>query len=242
MTTTKATTNDSLGSHVQGGSAGNRCPRITTRKRGWATPRRTLAVAVAAALVGGLGLGRAATAGGGRDTDEVMANLDFTHFDGGARFCDGQDGTYDEERGIASGTSTGDPRLSGRFEFHFSSLDRLTDDGHLGTLQGRFEVFDPGTGKRKVDAELHAVQRYGEELGLIVGKVVDPGSGPGEETMGAGSLTANVRVSFVEIDGAFDVIGQIGGTSDVQAMPAVIQTGGCTGPFEPYSFDLPTSP
>lgn len=52
-------------------------------------------------------------------------------------------------------------------------------------------------------------QRYGEERGLISGKVADQGTGPGEETMGAGSLVANTLFRFVEEDGSFDVIGQI---------------------------------
>lgn len=233
--------------HTQTTQAGGRGPvgkRPPRSGPGWvhATTRGTIALAVAVPLVAVLGIGTAALGGGGQDTDEVLAALDFTHFEGKARFCEGQDGTYDEERGVARGTSTGDPRLSGPFEVHFNSLDRLTDDGHLGTLEGRFLVFDPATGKRKVDADVHVVQRYGEQSGLIVGKVVDPGAGPGEETMGAVALMANVRVSFVEVGGVFDVIGQIGGTSDVKTMPAVIQTGGCTGPFESFAFELPTSP
>lgn len=192
-----------------------------------------LALAIAVLVVAGLGPGTAARAGGGRgggDTDEVLATLDFTRFEGRARLCEGQDGTYDEETGVASGTSTGDPRLSGRFEMRFTSLDRLSDEGHLGTVRGRFEVFDPVTGKKKVDAAFQLVQRYGEELGLIVGKVADQGT-----------LMANTRISFVEANGTFDIVGQIGGTSELKEMPALIQGGGCTGPFEPFAFDLPLS-
>jgi len=106
---------------------------------------------------------------------------------------------------------------------------------------GRFEVFDPGTGRGKVNAELRLVQRYGEELGLIFGNVTDHGTGPGEETTGKGTLTANTRISFVEVNGTFDVIGQIGGTLDSTAMSAVIQSAGCTDPYEQFAFDLPTA-
>lgn len=202
---------------------------------------KRVALAVTVPLLFVLGLGTAALAGGGRDTDEVLATLDFAHFEGKFRLCDGQDGTYDEERGVASGTSTGDPRLSGPFEMHFESLDRLTDEGHLGTVRGTFEVSDPDTGKKKVDAVFHLVQRYGEERGLIFGNVSDQGTGPTEETIGAGTLMANALVSFVEEDGNFDVVGQIGGTSDSTEMPALIQQGGCTGPFEDFAFDLPST-
>lgn len=208
--------------------------RCTARSK-----RRVVAVAVAVLSV--FALGSAAFAGGGGDTDEVLATLDFSRVQGQFRLCEGQDGTYDEEKGVASGTSTGDPRLSGRFEVHFTSLDRLTDEGHLGTVRGTFEVFDPDTGKKKVDATFHFVQRYGEERGVIVGRVVDEGTGPSEETTGAGTLVANVQISFVEEDGTFDVVGQIGGTSDSTQMPAVIQRGHCTGPFEDFAFDLPLS-
>lgn len=203
--------------------------------------KRGLALAVTVPMLTVVGLGTAALAGRGADIDEVTATLDFAHFEGQFRFCDGPDGTYDEEMGLARGTSSGDPRLSGHFEMHFSSLDRVTDEGHLGTVAGTFRVFDPATGRTKVDARFRAVQRYGEELGLIFGNVIDGGSGPTEETTGAGELTANIRISFVEVDGAFDVLGQIGGTSTSTEIPAVIQSGGCTGPYERFAFELPTS-
>ena len=78
-------------------------------------------------------------------------------------------------------------------------------------------------------------------MGVIFGEVADEGSGPGEETMGAGTLVANMRITFVEENGAFDIVGQIGGTSASISLPAVIQSGGCTGPFEDFAFDLPLS-
>ncbi len=206
-----------------------------------AAAKKRVALAVTMPLLSVLGLGGAALAGRGADIDEVQATLDFARFEGKFRLCVGLDGIYDEGMGTASGISAGDSRLSGRFAMHFQSLDRLTDEGHLGTVSGRFEVFDPDTGRRKVNAEFRLVQRSGEELGLIFGNVADHGTGPGEETTGTGTLTANTRISFVEVNGAFDVIGQIGGTSDATAMPAVIQSGGCTGPYEQFAFDLPTS-
>lgn len=168
------------------------------------------------------------SAGGARATDEVIATLDFKRVEGGARFCEGHDGTYDQERGAAHGTSSGDPRLSGRMVLDFVSLDRLTDAGHLGTLTGRLRVFDPGTGRKKVDARVDVVQHYGEQVGILVGEV-DGGS----------VIVGNVRIGFVEQDGQFDIVGQIGGETDRPNMPAVIQSGRCSGPFEPYEFDLP---
>ncbi len=96
---------------------------------------------------------------------------------------------------------------------------------HLGTIGGSFEVFDQVTGRKKVDATIHAVQRYGQERGVIVGKVF--GS---EESTGVDTLVANVQVDFVEENGAFDAVGQIGGTSDSAQMPAVLQNGESTEP------------
>lgn len=230
------------GREGNGSNSADAPPRVAMIRRLRAKIRSKRAVAVALPLVAVLGFGTAAVAGAGKDVDEVVTMLDFTRFEGRFRLCEGQDGTYDEEMGVASGVSTGDPRLSGRFEMHFKSMDRLSDEGHLGTVSGEFEVFDPDTGTKKVDAEFQLVQRYGEERGLIYGKVADQGTGPGEETTGAGTLVANTRISFVEVNGAFDVVGQIGGTSDSKDMPAVIRSGKCSGPFERFAFDLPQSP
>ena len=58
--------------------------------------RQRVALALTVPLLVVLGLGTAAVARAGGDTDEVLAMLDFTHVEGRFRLCDGQDGTYDE--------------------------------------------------------------------------------------------------------------------------------------------------
>lgn len=212
--------------------------RTPPRSRGAGRAGRAATALVAAGLV--LGLTGSALAGTfDSDTDTVLAELDFQRFEGRARFCEGSDGTYDQEMGVASGTATGDPRLTGDFELHFKSLDRLTEDGHVGTVGGTFRVTDPGTGRKKVDAEFLLVQDQGVERGLVFGKVADAGRGPSEETMGAGRLLGGFEVIFLDTPEGFDVVGRIGGEAGSLTMPAVIQQGGCSGSYETYAFDLP---
>lgn len=195
------------------------------------TPRLRL-VAVAAAVTGSLLVmstgASAILASGSRNTDEVTATLDFKRVQGAARFCDGRDGTYDQERGVVSGIASGDPRLSGRIALRFRSLDRLTDEGHLGTFRGRLRVFNPSTGRMKLNSRVHLVQHYGDQVGVLVGTTAD-----------GSSIVANVRIRFTEVNGNFDIVGQVGGQSDSKTMPAVVQRGKCSGPYEPYAFDLP---
>lgn len=215
------------------GSVSGRQPRRWRR-------RRVLA-AVMATSVATVGLGATAVArSGDRSTHEVMAMLDFKHVEGRFRLCPGSDGTYDEEVGVARGIVTGDPRLSGAFEVRFQSLDRLTDEGHLGRLSGTFVVTDEATGRRKVDATLELVQQYGLQVGTLVGHVWPQPGAPGATSTGLGKLVANVKIGFVDSDAGWDIVGQIGGSFPSEAMPAIIQVGGgCTGSFETFSFALP---
>jgi hypothetical protein len=92
-----------------------------------------------------------------------------------------------------------------------------------------------------VDARIYAVTKNEESLtGFMRGSVNDEGVPP-EPTAGAGKLFANFRVLELEVPGdpGFDLEGQIGGTGSEQ-MPAVIQSGRCSGPFERFETDLPS--
>lgn len=189
------------------------------------------------ALVAALGMGAAAFAVQSTPkTDEVQATLDFTRAEGKGRTCEGSGGRFDDEEIRATGTSTGDARLAGNFEMQLEILDRSDEeaDTALGTTQGRFIVRDSETGKVKVDARIHAVDKDDEVIGFIRGQA------KGED---GGALFANFRIEFTEtIDeaagtGTFDVAGQIGGTTDSSEMPAVIQSGQCKGASEKFAFD-----
>jgi hypothetical protein len=214
---------------------------------GWKRGRLSAALALIAGL--GLSAGAVAIAGDDNDggsgrpqTDEVTATVDFTHFEGRFRGCTGEDGEYTEAHVTVTGTSTGDSRLTGEVEarVHFLDLE-VGPEAVIGTNRGRFIVRDPATGKKKVDAHIYAVTKNEETLkGFMRGKVNDEGVPP-EPTAGAGELFANFRVLVVEVPGdpGFDFEGQIGGTGSEQ-MPAVIQSGRCSGPFERSETDLPS--
>ena len=188
---------------------------------------------------GALGVGAAAFAvQSGPKTDEVVATLDFMRVEGKGRTCEGRDGTYDSAKVRATGTSSGDPRLAGKFEVEIDVLDKFDEEtgALLGTTQGKFIVRDPQTGKVKVDARILAVDKDEEIIGFVRGQA------QGED---GGDLFGNLRINFVEeIDedagtGTFDVEGQLGGTTVSREMPAVIQSGQCKGRFERFAFDLP---
>src|SRR4051812_18751240 len=55
--------------------------------------------------------------GGALNTDEAHAHALLTHAHIQTRECDGADGHYQESKNVFSGTSEGDPRLSGAIEF-----------------------------------------------------------------------------------------------------------------------------
>lgn len=205
------------------------------------TRRRRVLAAGAAAAIAVVGVGTTAVArSSNHATHEVMAMLDFKHLDGRFRLCEGTDGTYDEENGVARGMVSGDPRLSGPFELRFDTLDRLTDEGHLGRFSGTFVVVDEATGRRKVDAKVELVQHYGLQVGTMVGQVWPTVAERGSAASGPATLAANVKIGFIETDAGWDIVGQIGGSFPSEAMPAIIQMGGrCTGSFEAYSIPLP---
>src|SRR5207248_11006497 len=86
--------------------------------------------------------------GGALNTDEAHAQALLTHVHIKTRECDGADGHYAESKNVFSGTSAGDPRLSGAIEF-----EMLYDLLNVTVLHGpdvaRITVRDPATGRVK---------------------------------------------------------------------------------------------
>ena len=167
-------------------------------------------------------------------TDPVMAVTTYTHIEGKARLCDGQDGQYLQQRFTAIGTSTGDPRLTGNVEVH-AQHDLLNLGTGFGAIHAKYVIRDPRNRKRKFDGVFQAAVTQEISQGFLRGKVLDDGVDTNEETSGDGELFANIRTTF-HANGA--VTSQIGGTTDGRN-PAVIQSGHCTGAWEKFAFDIP---
>lgn len=197
--------------------------------------RRRFGLVIAIGL-GIFGLTAVAVASHGNrpQTDSVMAVQTYTHIEGKFRECEGQDGPYLQQRFTATGTSTGDPRLTGDVEVrvHRDLLNLATG---FGTFHARLVIRDPSTGRKKVEGEWQAVTAQDISQGLLRGEVRDEGVATSEETSGRGELFANIRTRF-HPNGA--VTSQIGGATDGRN-PAVIQSGRCTGRWEKFGADIP---
>jgi hypothetical protein len=197
-------------------------------------PRRGLGLAGVVAL-GVLGVVAAALAAGGRqpDTDSVLANVVFTHVEGKTRLCEGLDGEYAEQVVTVTGTSTGDPRLSGRVTFSVDVL--LNVENGVGTEDGSIRIQDAQSGRTKLKARAQDAGVAEIWEGLLAGHVRDRGSG-GEESTGSGQIHANYRITAFP-NGAVTM--QIGGVNPDARNPGVIFNGRCKGKFERFEADIP---
>lgn len=194
--------------------------------------RRSLAVMVALGL---LGVVAAAVAASGRqpDTDSVMATVVFSHVEGKTRSCQGVDGEYAEQFVTVTGTSTGDPRLSGKVKFSVRVIVNV--ENGVGTESGTIRVHDAQTGHTKVKAQAKDAGVAEIWQGLLFGQVRDRGAG-GEETAGAGAIHGNYRITFMP-NGAVTM--QIGGEAADGRIPGVIFSGQCKGKYERFESDIP---
>lgn len=130
------------------------------------------------------------------------------------RTCTGSDGSYNETRGVYSGTSTGDPRLTGNIVIRTRTLVNTTTG--LGTTTGR--VFLNSNGRRTAVAGLQAVNTQSGRLqGFVAGKVRDTSSGKT-------GLYANFSAAF-NSDGTA-LTGELGGNAPATDS-AVFQRGSC---------------
>ncbi len=112
--------------------------------------RRSLAGMVALGLLGVVAAGVAAS-GRQPDTDSVMATVVFSHVEGKTRSCEGVDGEYAEQYVTVTGTSTGDPRLSGKVTFSVYVIVNV--ENGVGTENGTIRIQEAQTGRTKVKAQ-----------------------------------------------------------------------------------------
>jgi hypothetical protein len=194
--------------------------------------RRSLAVIV---VLGILGVVAAAVAASGRqpDTDSVMATVVFSHVEGKTRSCEGIGGEYAEQFVTVTGTSTGDPRMSGNVAFSVRVIVNV--ENGVGAESGTIRIQDAQTGRTKVKAQAKDAGVAEIWQGLVAGQVRDGGSG-GEETSGAGEIHGNYRITFMP-NGAVTM--QIGGEAADGRIPGVIFSGKCKGKFERFESDIP---
>jgi hypothetical protein len=195
---------------------------------------RRLGLAGLVAL-GALGVIAAAVAAGGRqpDTDNVMATVVFSHVEGKTRLCEGVDGEYAEQVVRVTGTSTGDPRLSGKVTFSVYVVINI--ENGVGTESGSIRIQDAQTGRTKLKAKAQDAGVAEIWEGLLAGRVRDRGSG-GEESTGEGQIHANYRITAFP-NGAVTM--RIGGVNADSRNPGVIFDGRCRGKFEPFEADIP---
>lgn len=162
--------------------------------------------------------------GGSLHSDDVQASVIITHIHVKSRQCDAQDGHYFEGRSVFTGTSVGDPRLSGQFEF--AVIQDLFNATQLnGPQRANIEIRDPVTGRKKAEGATSAWGPADFVQGTIVGAVRDEGGGS-EETSGSGRLIANFRLTY-HANGAVSI--QIGGATTDNQLPAGIWRSGCAG-------------
>jgi hypothetical protein len=192
-----------------------------------ARPRSVVIGVALVAFAAGTGLALAGDDGNGAKPQTDRVNARFTLADDETEFrsCQGKDGPYLELKQEVTGTVTGDPRLNGVAEAKIRDFFNLNTGN--GTFRGEF-VVRSHTGTKKVEARFNGVDyRVGGEdqtAGLIHGVARRAGNLP------AGELVANFRLEFPDDAAPFV---KIGGAWTNNLIPAVIQRGGCTGPFEP---------
>ncbi|MGH3036284.1 MAG: hypothetical protein ACRDMU_03800 [Gaiellaceae bacterium] len=181
--------------------------------------------------VGGLGLAvvlgataAAIAAGGGPRIDQVEASITYTHAQIAERFCEGPEGEFAEQRVVASGTATGDPRLSGDAVLTITLLNESATGESF--QQGTLVIRDPDTGRKKVVARV----ADGGVAEIFQGSLV------GSVQPGGWQLFANWRTIF-RPNGS--ITAQIGGEAADGRLPAVVIKGRCTGPFDRFEVDLP---
>ena len=166
--------------------------------------------------------------------DPTAAEIVLTHFKGKTRSCEGQDGFYAENKNVvATGSSTGDSRLSGSVTIkwdEYFNLDAVEPTDEAGPFIGSIVIRDPVTGRKKMQGEFHNAGPLDMVQGVIFGQVFDEGTGPDEDTLGSGDLVAHWRITYGANGSISARIG--GGNAPDARFPASISSGPCTGPFE----------
>ena len=173
--------------------------------------------------------------------DPVAAEIVITHIKGKTRECDGQDGHYVQNKNfVATGSSTGDSRLSGAVTLkwdEFFNIDVDPVNGEAGPFVGTIVIRDPSTGRKKMQGEFHNAGPLDMVQGVIVGEVFAEGAGPGEDSVGSGDLIAHWRITYGDNGSVSAQVG--GGNAPDTRFPASISSGACSGPYETIEADIP---
>jgi hypothetical protein len=176
---------------------------------------RIAAPAAAAALAAG---GIAVAAGGGNSAKTEQVTATFTAAPTAktkTRTCTGADGTYNQTKGVYTGTSTGDPRLSGDIVIRTKTLVNL--DTGLGVTTGKVSVKKDGKAIAKAGLKAVNTQR-GKLDGFLTGHA--------RNGQGNARLFANFSAAF-NSDGS-QLTGELGADAPVAPQnTAVLQSGHC---------------
>jgi hypothetical protein len=189
------------------------------------------------ALAGVVGLGAAGTVAHGDPqktprTEPVSGTLTASPVNVKQRICQGEDGTYIDIRGSFAGEITSsDPRLTGELEF---TADRAIVNvvTGLGSFQGRFRIVDPLTGRQKARGEFSTVITEASlNHGFAVGTLSNErsSSAAGQDDESGERFLASYNATM---DAELNVTGHFGDAGDPR-LPAIIQSGRCTGRFVP---------
>jgi hypothetical protein len=178
--------------------------------------RRLISLALAAVLALALAGIAIAHGGGGQPqkTEQVQATFtatpvaDKTH----TKQCTGVDGTYAITKSTATGTATGDERLSGNITIKSKSVVNTTTG--LGWTEGLVATRDAATNKLKGVSGFAAVITEGSKLeGLVTGNVKNPATSGSTKAKGGhghrfrSNLLANFSATVAQ-DGS--IAGELG--------------------------------
>jgi hypothetical protein len=157
----------------------------------------------------------------------LRASAVFTHSKGRSRQCIGADGDpWGEDEVTFTGTSAGDPELTGRIEL--KAYDIYSFVTNAGPSIATVIVRDPTTGSEKARGDYTGWGPPGDLIyvqGTVLGRV------RGED---GGKLVAGWTVSY-RADGVF---GEFDGTP-IGPVPAGTYSGRCSGPWVYNDNDVP---
>jgi hypothetical protein len=155
--------------------------------------------------------------GGSPRAEDVRASVAFTRIFGRFRECVGENGrVYQETDFTLTGTSVGDPRLTGNIEVNVRDLVELATN--VGPQTGRIVIRD-ASGKEKARADYTAWGHAGSDY--IQGTAVGPVRGED-----GGRLVAGWTIRYGGLAGIF---GEFDGPSRDGQVPAGIYSGHCSG-------------
>jgi hypothetical protein len=156
--------------------------------------------------------------GGKAHTDTVSAAIAATQARIANKMCTGEDGAYRAFHGKWTGTSTGDPRLTGKLKLYARGLVNTTTGS--GQVTGWLGIRGD---KSAAKARLVAVYTAGTLNGYVIGWVRDRTGSTNEETAGSGRLLG----SFTGVLGPDGALAARIGTGASTAT-ANIQGGSCS--------------